>query len=138
METEDVAAGLRIFEFSDDSGYVEWTIQLLQMQHAHEVPGLRTTQTLPAIAAAVEAGLLERADADAMREAWSIASRLRNAGMLLRARPVDSVPSNLREADGVGRIVGMPPQSGLTLAESYRRTARHARSVTDRVFYGEV
>ncbi|WP_191563427.1 bifunctional [glutamine synthetase] adenylyltransferase/[glutamine synthetase]-adenylyl-L-tyrosine phosphorylase [Janibacter melonis] len=117
---------------------VEWTIQLLQMQHAHEVAGLRTTQTLPAIAAAVEAGLLERADADAMREAWSMASRLRNAGMLLRARPVDSVPSNLREADGVGRIVGMPPQSGLTLAESYRRTARHARSVTDRVFYGEV
>ena len=116
---------------------VEWTIQLIQMQHAHAVPGLRTTETLPAIAAAVEAGLLDAGDADEMRRAWSLASRLRNAGMLLRGRPVDSVPSNLREADGVGRIVGLPPLSGNALAESYRRAARHARAVTDRVFYGE-
>lgn len=116
---------------------VEWTVQLIQMQHAHEVPGLRTTQTLPAMAEAVSAGLLEESDAEALRESWSMASRLRNAGMLLRGRPVDSVPSNVREADGVGRIVGLPPLSGTALSESYRRSARHARAVTDRVFYGE-
>lgn len=116
---------------------VEWTIQLLQMQHAHDHEGLRTTRTLPALAAAVEAGLVDVDDADTLRQAWSMASLLRNAGMLFRGRPVDSVPSNLREADGVGRIVGMEPQSGLALAESYRRTARHARHVVDRIFYGE-
>ena len=116
---------------------VEWTIQLLQMQHAHEYEGLRTTRTLPALAAAVDAGLIDGDDATVLREAWSMASLLRNAGMLFRGRPVDSVPSNLREADGVGRIVGMAPQSGLSLAESYRRTARHARQVVDRNFYGE-
>ncbi len=117
---------------------VEWTIQLLQLQHAHAHPQLRTTRTLPALAAAVEVGLLDPADADVLREAWSMASLLRNAGMLFRGRPVESVPSNLREADGVGRIVGMGPRAGLALAESYRRTARHARSVVDRIFYGEV
>lgn len=116
---------------------VEWTIQLIQMQHAHEVEGLRTTRTLPAITAAVGAGLLTSTDADALKESWSLASRLRNAGMLSRGRPVDSVPSNLREVDAVGRIVGMPPLSGTALTESYRRSARHARTVTDRVFYGE-
>ncbi len=116
---------------------VEWSIQLIQLQHAHAHPGLRTTRTLPALDAAVEAGLLASEDADVLREAWSMASLLRNAGMLFRGRAVDSVPSNLREADGVGRIVGMNPQSGLSLAESYRRTARHARTVVDRVFYGE-
>jgi len=116
---------------------VEWSVQLLQLQHAHAHSGLRTTRTLPALAAAVEAGLLATEDADVLREAWSMASLLRNAGMLFRGRPVDSVPSNLREADGVGRIVGMNPQSGLSLAESYRRTARHARAVVDGVFYGE-
>lgn len=116
---------------------VEWSVQLLQLQHAHAHEGLRTTRTLPAMAAAVEAGLLSAEDADVLREGWSMASLLRNAGMLFRGRPVDSVPSNLREADGVGRIVGMEPQSGLALAESYRRTARHARQVVDRVFYGE-
>ena len=39
---------------------VEWVAQLLQLQHGHEVPALRTTRTLPALAAAVEAGLLDR------------------------------------------------------------------------------
>lgn len=116
---------------------VEWSIQLIQLQHGYAHEGLRTTRTLPAMAAAVEAGLLRSEDALELREAWSMASRLRNAGMLFRGRPVDSVPSNLREADGVGRIVGMEPQSGLALAESYRRTARHARHVVARVFYGE-
>jgi len=116
---------------------VEWTVQLLQLQHAHAHEGLRTPRTLPAMAAVVEAGLLAEEDALVLREAWSMASRLRNAGMLFRGRPVDSVPSNLREADGVGRIVGMEPQSGLALAESYRRTARRARHVVDRVLYGE-
>lgn len=117
---------------------VEWTVQLLQLQHAHDHEELRTTRTLPALGAAVEVGLVGGEDAVVLREAWSMASLLRNAGMLFRGRPVDSVPSNLREADGVGRIVGMAPQSGLALAESYRRTARHARQVVDRIFYGEV
>lgn len=116
---------------------VEWTIQLLQLQHGYEHEGLRTTRTLPALAAAVEAGLVDDEDARSLREAWSMGSLLRNAGMLFRGRPVDSVPSNLREADGVGRIVGMAPQSGLALAESYRRTARHARHVVGRIFYAE-
>ncbi|SMC67082.1 bifunctional [glutamine synthetase] adenylyltransferase/[glutamine synthetase]-adenylyl-L-tyrosine phosphorylase [Janibacter indicus] len=117
---------------------VEWTVQLLQLQHAHDHEELRTTRTLPALGAAVEVGLVGGEDAVVLREAWSMASLLRNAGMLFRGRPVDSVPSNLREADGVGRIVGMAPQSGLALAESYRRTARHARQVVDRIFYGGV
>ncbi|WP_420120638.1 bifunctional [glutamine synthetase] adenylyltransferase/[glutamine synthetase]-adenylyl-L-tyrosine phosphorylase, partial [Nakamurella sp.] len=34
---------------------VEWTIQLLQLQHAYQVPALRTPSTLPAIAAAARA-----------------------------------------------------------------------------------
>ena len=34
---------------------VEWTIQLLQLQHAHAVPALRTTRTGSAMAAAVQA-----------------------------------------------------------------------------------
>ncbi len=30
---------------------VEWTVQLLQLRHGHEVPGLRTTRTRAALAA---------------------------------------------------------------------------------------
>ncbi|HEV7171456.1 bifunctional [glutamine synthetase] adenylyltransferase/[glutamine synthetase]-adenylyl-L-tyrosine phosphorylase [Pedococcus sp.] len=115
---------------------VEWSVQLLQLQHAHAIPALRTTGTLPALAAAVDAGLVVEEQAEALREAWVLASRLRNAAMLLRGRAVDSVPSDLRIADGMSRILGGEPGSGADLAESYLRVARRARAVTESVFYG--
>ena len=106
------------------------------MRHAHAVPALRTTSTLPALDAAEEGGLIEADQAAALRDAWSFASRLRNASVLYRGRPVDSVPSDLRVADGVSRILGGEPGSGADLAENYRRAARHARTVTELNFYG--
>jgi glutamate-ammonia-ligase adenylyltransferase len=114
---------------------VEWTVQLLQLRHAGTRPELRTTATLPALAAAAEAGLIEAADAAALREAWALASRMRNAALLFRGRPVDGVPSDLRVADGMGRIMGMEPASGQLLAETYRRVARRARTAVEFNFY---
>ena len=37
---------------------VEWLVQLLQLQHAHGVAGMRTTSTIAALRAAAEAGLI--------------------------------------------------------------------------------
>src|ERR1044072_1531654 len=54
---------------------VEWTSQLLQLQHAHEVPTLRTTSTVDGLTAVVEAGLAAKADAAALRAAWLLATR---------------------------------------------------------------
>jgi glutamate-ammonia-ligase adenylyltransferase len=48
---------------------VEWTVQLLQLQHAGDVPELRTTSTLDGLRECVEAGLLAGADADALAPA---------------------------------------------------------------------
>src|SRR5665647_2594845 len=42
---------------------VEWTVQLLQLQHAHEFPSMRTPRTMEALRAATTAGLLEESDA---------------------------------------------------------------------------
>jgi [glutamine synthetase] adenylyltransferase / [glutamine synthetase]-adenylyl-L-tyrosine phosphorylase len=117
---------------------VEWTVQLLQMEHARIEPALRTTATLPALAAAEKADLIAADHASALREAWTLASRMRNAAMLLRGRPVDSVPADLRTADGVSRILGGEPGSGAELGETYRRVARRARIVTEFDFYGTV
>ena len=114
---------------------VEWTVQLVQMCHAHHVPGLRTTSTLAALQAAVEAGLVDPGHAEDLRASWTLASRMRNASVLFRGRPVDSVPSDLRVADGVGRIMGLEPGSGAELAERYRRVARRARAVVELDFY---
>jgi len=114
---------------------VEWTAQLLQLCHAHEVPGLQTTGTLTALAAAREAGLLSADDTETLASAWSFASALRNASVLWRGRPVDALPSDLRDADGIGRIVGRPALSGHNLADTYRRGARRARKAVTFAFY---
>ena len=114
---------------------IEWVVQLTQLQHAHAHPRLRTTSTLDALDAAIEAGLLDPEPGTDLRRAWELASRIRNAGVLYRARPIDSVPSDAREADGVARILGMPAGSGAVLTDTYRRYARRARHAHEALFY---
>ncbi|MFC9426198.1 bifunctional [glutamine synthetase] adenylyltransferase/[glutamine synthetase]-adenylyl-L-tyrosine phosphorylase [Streptomyces sp. NPDC056987] len=85
---------------------VEWTVQLLQMRHAWEVPGLRTTRTRAALAAAHAAGLLGAQEAAVLDEAWVLATRVRNGVMLVRGRPGDTFPSDSREMGAMGRYLG--------------------------------
>jgi len=114
---------------------VEWTIQLLQLRHAYAVPELRTTRTITALEQAVQAGLLAAADATTLRVAWRMAARVRNAVVLQRGRAGDSLPSDVRERAGVGRIVGYRAGTNGQLVDDYRRVTRRARAVVERVFY---
>ena len=79
---------------------IEWTVQLLQMRYAGQVPGLRTSRTLPALAAAQEAGLLADEDAALLAHAWRRVSRIRNAVTLVRGSPSDALPSRPPGAGG--------------------------------------
>ncbi|WP_101783185.1 bifunctional [glutamine synthetase] adenylyltransferase/[glutamine synthetase]-adenylyl-L-tyrosine phosphorylase [Nonomuraea indica] len=115
---------------------VEWVAQLLQLRHAGSVPALRTTRTLPTLRAAVEAGLLAPADEEVLEEAWRFASRVRDAVMVVRGRPADSVPADTRERLLVARTLGYPPDGSEDFLDDYRRVTRRARQVVERVFYG--
>ncbi|MFF7193547.1 MULTISPECIES: bifunctional [glutamine synthetase] adenylyltransferase/[glutamine synthetase]-adenylyl-L-tyrosine phosphorylase [unclassified Streptomyces] len=114
---------------------VEWTIQLVQLQHAGRLPALRTTGTRPALAAAREAGLIDPEDAAVLDDAWVLATRVRNAVMLVRGRPGDTFPSDGRELAAVGRYLGYPPGHVGDMLEDYRRRTRRARAVVERLFY---
>jgi [glutamine synthetase] adenylyltransferase / [glutamine synthetase]-adenylyl-L-tyrosine phosphorylase len=116
---------------------VEWTIQLLQLQHAHALPGLRTTRTGEAMAAAVQEGLLPAEDAAALMAAWQLAARIRNAIVLVRGRPSDTLPARHGELTEVARLLGYPPgDAAQALEQDYRRAARRARAVMEPLFYG--
>ena len=116
---------------------VEWTIQLLQLEHAHAVPALRTTRTGPAMAAAVQDGLLPAHDAAALLAAWQLAARIRNAIVLVRGRPGDTLPTRHVELTAVARLLGYPPgDAAQALEQDYRRAARRARTVMEPLFYG--
>ncbi len=114
----------------------EWVAQLLQLRHAGAVPALRTTQTLAALAAAREAGLLAAGDAAALSTSWLLATRIRNAVTLATGRASDVVPTGQPELAGTARLLGYAPDASQDLEQDWRRAARRARTVMERVFYG--
>ncbi|MET1016557.1 MAG: bifunctional [glutamine synthetase] adenylyltransferase/[glutamine synthetase]-adenylyl-L-tyrosine phosphorylase [Leifsonia flava] len=115
---------------------VEWLVQLLQLQHAHATPALRTPSTLEALTRATEAGLIGETDADTLRAAWIFASRARSAMTLWLNKTADVLPSDRVQLDGVARILAYPPGSSAQLEQDYLAATRRARTVFERLFYG--
>ncbi|MFI8945652.1 bifunctional [glutamine synthetase] adenylyltransferase/[glutamine synthetase]-adenylyl-L-tyrosine phosphorylase [Streptomyces sp. NPDC053750] len=114
---------------------VEWTVQLLQLRYGHREAGLRTTRTRGALAAAADAGLISAENAATLDEAWVLATRVRNAVMLVRGRAGDTFPTDPRELAAVGRYLGHGPGHVGDMLDEYRRTARRARTVVEELFY---
>jgi glutamate-ammonia-ligase adenylyltransferase len=113
---------------------VEWTVQLLQLQHAHKVEALRTPSTGEALRAVVDAGLLARSDAEALLAAWRLATRTRNALTLVRGKPADQLPGSGRELAAVARVLGHSDEDPGEVVDEYRRITRRARAVVERSF----
>lgn len=116
---------------------VEWTVQLLQMQHAHAVEGLRTTKTLAALEAAVAADLIDSVEAAELGAAWRLVSRIRNAVVLMRSKPAESMVQRPSERAGVAHILGYGMDHGGQMVDEYLRTTRHARRVVEQIFWGD-
>ncbi len=114
---------------------VEWLVQLIQLQHAHKVEGLRTTSTLEALDAAVEANLVAAEDAEVLRDAWLLATKIRGGNVLRGVRQSDLLPT-LRDAlEAVARWSGYTPGNARQLEEDYLRVTRNARKVYERLFF---
>ncbi len=114
---------------------VEWTVQLLQMRHAAQVPQLQTTKTLEALQVAVEHDLLDLADATGLAEAWRFASRARNATVQVRGKPADMLPRDARERAAVAAVLQYEPGQSDVMLNDYLRAARRARGIVDRIFW---
>jgi glutamate-ammonia-ligase adenylyltransferase len=115
---------------------IEWTVQLLQMQHAATVPELRTSRTLDALVAAREADLLSESDADTLVSGWRWVSRVRNAITLVRGRGSDQLPHDIRERAAVANVLGYPAGATDEMVNDHLRTMRVSHAVVDRVFWG--
>ncbi|NMO90487.1 bifunctional [glutamine synthetase] adenylyltransferase/[glutamine synthetase]-adenylyl-L-tyrosine phosphorylase [Actinomycetospora sp. TBRC 11914] len=113
---------------------VEWTVQLLQLQHAGRLPSLRTTSTLEALRALAEAGLLSDDDAEALAAGWTTATRARGVATLVRGKPTDQLPRSGRELAAIASALGYPEDDPGACIDEYRRVTRHARAVVDAAF----
>lgn len=114
---------------------IEWVVQFLQLQHAGHVENLRTTSTLPALAAEAAAGLITEADAATLSDAWRWAFAIRNSSKLLRGKASDSIPRDARELAAVAELLGYPKGSASDFMEDWMRRGRGVRKVMDRLFW---
>ena len=115
---------------------VEWTVQLLQLRHAHAVPALRNASTLQALDAIGAAELIPESDVAQLREAWLTATRARNALVLVRGKPTDQLPGPGRQLNAVAVAAGWRNGDGGEFLDNYLRVTRRAKAVVNNVFGG--
>ncbi|MBA8816055.1 glutamate-ammonia-ligase adenylyltransferase [Microbacterium halimionae] len=114
---------------------VEWLVQILQLQHAHDVLGMRTTSTIQALEEAVRAGHMHETAASRLRAAWRLASRLRSANTLLSGQTSDVLPPDRQRLAGIGRLLE-PMRTATQVEETWMGTARRSRRTFEKLFYG--
>lgn len=117
---------------------VEWSVQLLQMCHASDVPGLRCVSTGDALRAAMSAGLISAPDAETLRTAWMMAMSIRAANVLGSGRTtgkkLDVLPVD-RLLVTTAALLGYAEGAHQDLTDDWMRTARLARGVVEQIFY---
>jgi glutamate-ammonia-ligase adenylyltransferase len=113
---------------------IEWTVQLMQLRHAHEIQALHNTSTLGSLDAIAAAGLVDPEEVDLLREAWLTATRARNALVLVRGKPTDQLPGPGRQLNAVAVAAGWPTDDGSEFLDNYLRVTRRAKAVVRKVF----
>jgi len=108
---------------------IEFTAQLLQLQH-----GVRATGTMAALDALAAAGALDSEDHGTLAAAYRFCERTRNRWYLVKGSPGDALPT---QGDQLARLARSLGTTGGDLREHYRRVTRRARHVVERLFYGK-
>jgi glutamate-ammonia-ligase adenylyltransferase len=106
---------------------VEWTVQLLQLQHR-----VRNPSTLAAIDGLVAKGVLQAADATVLAESWRFCEHTRNRWYLVKGSRGDALP---HAPEQLGRLARSLGTTGPALRDQHKRVTRRARAVVERVFY---
>ncbi len=115
---------------------VEWTVQLLQLRHAAELPELRTASTGAALDALADTGLLPVSDVTRLRDGLRLAVAIRDRGALLRHRDPDVLPVEPDRLERLARSLGYGRGGRRELEAAWLAHARRVRRVTERVLYG--
>ena len=102
---------------------IEYAVQYLQVMHGHNRPSLRTPNTLQALAALVEAGLITRADGESLRKAYVFTRTLIDGLRMVRGNAKDLVlpPPDSEEFIFLARRVGYA-------TDEWQAGARHLQS----------
>ena len=117
---------------------VEWTVQLLQLRHAYDLPELQVTGTMTALNALETAELIDAKDAEALRRSWVLCTAARNANFLWSGRVLqaDILPDDGQVLGGIAVCLGYPAHRGQRFVNELLAAMRRCRQVMERLFYG--
>ncbi|WP_420434151.1 bifunctional [glutamine synthetase] adenylyltransferase/[glutamine synthetase]-adenylyl-L-tyrosine phosphorylase [Candidatus Poriferisocius sp.] len=115
---------------------IEFTVQLMQLQHGFGRTSVRDNRTLPALSGLSEHNLLDIGDRATLDVGYRFCQRFRNARYHLSGLSSDVFPNDEHEELLLARRLGYP--STKDLEADYQEITEAVREVTDRLLYGEV
>ena len=115
---------------------VEWTAQILALEHGHEIEGLRTPQTLDQLEAAAQADLLPAREVAELTDAWTLAWQIRRSLFLWKGKEGDVLPSDRHDLRALAMLIDGDDGSASELEERYLRATRRARSIAEEIIFG--
>lgn len=117
---------------------VEWTIQLLQLQHAGENANLCVNGTLKALDELERRRLIDAGDAVILRKAWRMCTAARNGSYLWsgRVNQADILPDDTYSLGGIAVYLGYDANRGQHFENDLLAVMRKSRDVMERLFYG--
>ena len=114
---------------------IEFTVQLLQLEHGFGRTSIRDNRTLPALVGLSEHSLLDFGDRATLDVGYRFCQRFRNARYHLSGLASDSFPDDDHEELLLARRLGYP--SNKDLEADYQEITEAVREVTDRLFYDQ-
>jgi glutamate-ammonia-ligase adenylyltransferase len=118
---------------------IEWAVQLLQLVHARNDPGLRDRSTLGALDQLATAGLVGRRDAAALATAYRFLRTVEHRLQLADERQTHVLPESEAERRRLARVLGYRdgPEGSATDAfeADRRRSAATVRTLHEKLFY---
>ena len=117
---------------------VEWTVQLLQLQHAGNNASLRLNSTLATLDELERRRVIDRGDAAVLRKAWRMCTAARNGNYLWNGRvsQADILPDDMYSLGGIAVYLGYDAHRGQHFENDLMGTMRKARDVAEHLFYG--
>lgn len=118
---------------------VEWTVQLMQLQHAGDIKNLRVNGTLEALDVLEAKKLISAIDAIQLRKAWTLCTAARNGSYLWsgRANQADILPDDIYSLGGIAVYLGYGAHRGQHFENDLLAVMRKCRDVCQRLFYGK-
>ena len=118
---------------------VEFAVQLLQLVHGRNDPGLRSPTTLTALADLADAGCVAPDDAGALADAYRFLRTVEHRLQLVEGQQVHAVPAAAASRAHLARVLGHRDDAGRTVVAHFdadlRRHQATVRSIHERLFF---